>query len=62
MPSPSLMPKGEFVSGFPERDSPIHPANVNGVSVILFDPILETETKMQVRQSLSSWLRKQGRH
>lgn len=35
MPSPSLMPKGEFGSGFPERDSPTRPANVNGVSVIL---------------------------
>lgn len=35
MPSPSLMPKGEFGSGFPERDSPTRPANVKRVSVIL---------------------------
>lgn len=34
MPSPNLMPKGELLSSFPERDRPIHPKSINGVSVI----------------------------
>lgn len=46
MPSPNLMPKGELLSSFPERERPIHPVGINGVSVIC---VILRRQKMQAR-------------
>lgn len=62
MPSPSPMPRGEFVSGSPERGSPVCPRNINGLFCHTLYLILETKTRIPKRQSLSSCLRKRGRH